>query len=184
LAGEAPGDYQLTADSSGSTLAPGASRTITLQFTPKAPGPRSIYLILQDNAPGGEQRIYLAGTGTLPAAGTPGLVLPIKAELMVMSVDDVPFTENTRVVSVGQRVRLWLWLTFTNGAKAALADDPNTRFSASFGRGTFSGAGVWTPTPADAGRTVTLTGRWTLPHSGKRWTGSVALAARAQRRRK
>jgi probable HAF family extracellular repeat protein len=184
LAGGNAGDYQITADSGSSMLAPGSTRTITLQFTPMGSGPRYTYLILRDNAPDTEQQIYLVGAGTLPVAGTPGLVLPVKAELEVMAVDDVPFTEDTRVVSVGQRVRLWLWLKFKNGATAPLATDPNTHFSAGFGRGTFSAAGVWSATAADAGRTVTMTGTWTLPHSGRRWTSSLTLVVRAQRRRK
>jgi hypothetical protein len=76
LAGANPGDYQIVQDSGGSPLAPGASRALTLRFTPQALGSRAARLTITDNAAGGQQTIGLSGSGSLPVAGHRGLSCP------------------------------------------------------------------------------------------------------------
>ena len=60
----ASGDFSQsgTCDSS---LAAGASCTISVTFTPTASGPRSGTVSVTDNAPGGTQTVSLSGTGTV-----------------------------------------------------------------------------------------------------------------------
>lgn len=51
-----------------SSLAAGASCTITVSFTPTALGTRTAALTITDNAPGSPQSVSLTGVGVLPAA--------------------------------------------------------------------------------------------------------------------
>jgi uncharacterized repeat protein (TIGR01451 family) len=60
------GDFAQTNDC-GSTLDPGASCTITITFTPTAPGKRTGSIIISDNAPTSPQTLPLSGTGIQPA---------------------------------------------------------------------------------------------------------------------
>jgi hypothetical protein len=55
------GDFTMTT-SCGSTLAAGASCTISVTFLPQATGARSGMVVITDNA--GTQRITLSGVGT------------------------------------------------------------------------------------------------------------------------
>src|SRR5205823_2880955 len=71
VGGANAGDFSLTGDSGGSTLAPGASRTISLQFTPHAVGNRTASLTIYDNAPGGPHTVALEGSGAVPAPLAP-----------------------------------------------------------------------------------------------------------------
>jgi parallel beta-helix repeat protein len=52
----------------GTTLAPGASCTINVTFTPAAIGTRSGSVTVTDNASGSPQTVSLTGTGTAPSA--------------------------------------------------------------------------------------------------------------------
>ncbi|HEV2498035.1 MAG TPA: FG-GAP-like repeat-containing protein [Terriglobia bacterium] len=57
------GDFAQTYNNCGSSVAIGASCTISVTFTPTAVGPRSATLTIQDNAPGSPQSVALTGTG-------------------------------------------------------------------------------------------------------------------------
>ena len=76
LTGANAGDYQIVADSGPASLAPGASRTLTVRFTPLALGMLRAWQS-EDNAGGGTQTVGLTGAGVLPVVGTKGLILPI-----------------------------------------------------------------------------------------------------------
>ena len=67
LSGPNSGDFhqQNTCPSSSSTLAAGASCTISVTFTPTAEGTRSASLAITDNASGSPQSVTLSGTGVL-----------------------------------------------------------------------------------------------------------------------
>ncbi len=67
LSGPNSGDFhqQNTCPSSSSTLAAGASCTISVTFTPTAEGTRSASLAIADNASGSPQSVTLSGTGVL-----------------------------------------------------------------------------------------------------------------------
>jgi hypothetical protein len=70
LAGTNPGDFAQTntCPTGSTTLAAGASCTITVTFTPTATGSRNASLSIVDNATGSPQSVLLAGTGV--SAGT------------------------------------------------------------------------------------------------------------------
>jgi hypothetical protein len=69
LSGTNSGDFAQTntCPSSSSTLAAGASCTISVTFTPSANGSRSASVTITDNASGSPHSVALSGTGTTPA---------------------------------------------------------------------------------------------------------------------
>jgi hypothetical protein len=62
-AGTNPGDFAVAAKTCGATLAPAASCTVNVTFTPTARGARSATLSVADNAAGSPQTAALTGTG-------------------------------------------------------------------------------------------------------------------------
>ena len=74
LSGPNSGDFhqQNTCPSGSSTLAAGASCTISVTFTPTAEGNRSASLTITDNASGSPQSVALGGTGVvgMPPTGS------------------------------------------------------------------------------------------------------------------
>jgi hypothetical protein len=75
LAGPNTGDFAETATcpTNPSTLAIGASCTLTISFTPSATGTRSASVSITDNAANSPQSITLSGAGVIPAPGV-GLI--------------------------------------------------------------------------------------------------------------
>lgn len=71
LTGPNAGDFALK-NGCASSLAAGANCSITFTFTPTAPGTRTAYINVNDNAPGtsgwGTQSVTIYGTGEAPAA--------------------------------------------------------------------------------------------------------------------
>ena len=57
------GDYAISANTCGSTLAVGANCKVSVTFTPTATGARKGTLSFNDNAPGSPQTVALTGTG-------------------------------------------------------------------------------------------------------------------------
>jgi hypothetical protein len=73
LGGPNAADFHATNDGcSGTSVAPGDSCTIDVQFTPSANGARTATITLDDNAPDGPQVVNLTGTGVAPVAGPAG----------------------------------------------------------------------------------------------------------------
>jgi hypothetical protein len=66
VTGTNAGDFSKT-NTCGTTVAAGASCTISVTFTPTAPGMRTASVNITDNAQGSPQMIALSGTGTAPA---------------------------------------------------------------------------------------------------------------------
>ena len=64
--GADPGDFAQTT-TCGSSVAPGASCTISITFKPTQSGSRTAMLSITDNAPGSPQNVSLTGTGTVVA---------------------------------------------------------------------------------------------------------------------
>ncbi len=58
------GDYAISANTCGSTLAVGANCKVSVTFTPTATGTRNGTLSFNDNAPGSPQTVALTGIGT------------------------------------------------------------------------------------------------------------------------
>ena len=70
-------DFTVVGDGcSGMTLAPGASCTMSVTFSPTAAGTRTAALTFTDNAPNSPQSVSLTGDGTTPAGTTaPGVAI-------------------------------------------------------------------------------------------------------------
>ena len=66
LAGSNPGDFSVVSDTCGSTLAAGATCTLSITFTPGATGTRSASIAVPSNAGSSPQSIILGGTGVQP----------------------------------------------------------------------------------------------------------------------
>lgn len=64
IGGTDPGDFALTANTCGRTLAAGASCKVTVTFTPTATGSRSGNVTIKDSDPVSSQKILLSGTGS------------------------------------------------------------------------------------------------------------------------
>jgi HYDIN/CFA65/VesB-like, Ig-like domain len=63
LAGAAPGDYLITANSCGATIAPGASCSVRIAFKPTISGARNAKLNVQNNGGGSPAVATLKGIG-------------------------------------------------------------------------------------------------------------------------
>jgi hypothetical protein len=69
IAGANPGDFAIAAKTCGATLAPAASCTVDVAFTPTARHARSGILSIADNAAGSPHSVALTGDGALTAPG-------------------------------------------------------------------------------------------------------------------
>lgn len=92
ITGENPADFAISADScSNQTIAPGANCSISVTYTPGAPGPRSANLNLPSNAGGSPHSVGLSGTDVSPSGGNGGCYIvtaafgsPLAAEVQVL----------------------------------------------------------------------------------------------------
>jgi Ca2+-binding RTX toxin-like protein len=84
LAGTNAGDYAVSANACGATLAAGASCNISVTFTPTAAGPRSAILRVTDDSngtPGSTQEVTLTGVGNAaPAPNSPATGVPVLSD--------------------------------------------------------------------------------------------------------
>jgi probable HAF family extracellular repeat protein len=148
---------------SASPIPPGASRRLTLSFRPSALGRRNAVLTIDYNGVGDSRPVTLAGEGTLPLGPDGKAARPVRVSLVIAAVDGVPARPGKITVSPGQEVTLKLEARYRSGVVLDVTALPETRFYASGARGRFVAATVWTPTSADAGRAIGLTGRYAGP---------------------
>ena len=69
LTGTNAGDFSISSNTCGSTLAVGASCVVSVTFTPGAAGARTANLTFTNSAPGSPQNVALTGTGTQAGIG-------------------------------------------------------------------------------------------------------------------
>lgn len=160
LGGIDRGEFALIADSRQRVLPPNGSRSITLRFTPMAEGSRNAFLTIQSNAAESLHQVALLGTGAVLVGNDAGAPRPTKAELIVAAVDSGGPHTSKVTVTVGGCLALKLRVKYRNGAVAELTEAPAVTFSASPARGQFTDGNVWCPQPEDAGRKITLYGRY------------------------
>src|SRR5208282_1936154 len=79
LTGTNPGDFSQT-NTCGSSVAAGGSCTISVTFTPTAPGARSASVAITDTATSSPQAVSLIGTGTAPLAGVTAASLTFSSQ--------------------------------------------------------------------------------------------------------
>jgi len=92
-------DFTVVGDGcSGVTLAPGASCSMSITFSPTAAGTRTASLTFTDNAPNSPQSASLTGTGTTPAGTTaPGVAIDTQFFTCTGSVCDIGAGSNVFV---------------------------------------------------------------------------------------
>jgi len=72
FAGADPGDFIVSSDGCLVPVAPGASCSLTVNFTPQAQGARTATLVIASNDPNGPASVSLSGTGGTPPQGPAG----------------------------------------------------------------------------------------------------------------
>ena len=138
--GTDPGDFSQT-KTCGSSVAPGASCTISITFKPAQSGSRTAMLSITDNSPGSPQNVSLTGTGT--------------------AVELNPATLSFGVVQVGQSKNLST--TLTNAGSTTL------NFSSITATGSDTDEFSQTSTCGSslgAGKTCTITATFTPKEAG------------------
>lgn len=160
-AGASPLDFNRTDDQCvGSAVAPGASCTITVVFTPSATGPRSVGLSIVDNATGSPQVVPLSGTGTSVTGPTP-LSVDTTGETCTAGVCTLGFPGDDLVRNffyasfgvLGQSTAPYSWSVSAGALPPGLALQPNGQL---FGTPTATGTSTFTVRVADAtGKTAT-----------------------------
>jgi probable HAF family extracellular repeat protein len=178
------GEFAIASGGGSGVLAPGASRTLALSFTPTATGPRTATLVITSDAPGSRHTIALTGAGVVSSGGSGRTVLPSGAELAVVAIDGTATSTRHAVISVGQRVTFRLMLKYRSGPAVDVSTDGNTHIFANARRGTFSAKNVWTPKPEDAGKTLVFYGRYYSPTTRKPIVDQVVVSVKAVRRRR
>ena len=163
----ATGDFAET-NTCGSPLAESASCTISVTFTPKAPGLRTGTLALADNAPGSPQSVSLSGTGQGPVVSLSGASLAFGDEL-------VGTTSSSQTVTLANTGNGPLTITNisttgsfpqTNSCGTTVAASASCTITVSFAPGaTGQASGMLTisDNAADSPQTVSLTGTGTAP---------------------
>jgi probable HAF family extracellular repeat protein len=173
------GEFILSGDHRSGLLAPGASRTLSIRFTPQAKGNRSALLTITTNAAGSPHRVTLGGQGVTPVGvAAKRALIPTTADLWIEAIDGTAVRTRQTVVSVGQCVTLGLEAKFPDGAVVGLSADQYTRIWAAPRRGRFQAKSVWCPGPEDVGKTVTLYGRYYSPYTRRPFVASVKVTVR------
>jgi hypothetical protein len=107
IGGLDPADYQITADScSKQSIAPAASCSVSVAFTPTATGARSASLVLSDNSRTSPHAVTLTGTATPGPAPAPVIVVPAPAPAHAPAPPAATPAPRAAQVSAPSRVRL------------------------------------------------------------------------------
>ena len=100
LTGADPADFLVTPNCSAPTvLAPNATCTISVVFSPTAAGARQASLTITDNAPGSPQSILLSGTGAAPLPAV--TLMPGSLNFTTTTVGSSSPAQNITVTSSG-----------------------------------------------------------------------------------
>ena len=101
LVGTAAADYTITNNTCGSTLAPGASCTVTVTLTPSATGTRSAILAINDSAANTPQNVALTGVGsTSNATLTPASLAYATQVIKTTSASQAATLSNTGTADI------------------------------------------------------------------------------------
>jgi hypothetical protein len=148
LVGTGAADYTVTANTCGTSLAPGASCAVTMTLTPSVTGTRSAVLAFADSAQGSPQNVSLTGVATSSNATLTPASLAYAAQLINTSSASQPATlTNAGSVTVNiSSIATSGPFSQTNNCPAALAANSSCTINV-----------VFTPTKAG-----TLTGTLTV----------------------
>jgi len=147
----ASGDFA-EAQTCGSSVATGATCTISVTFTPTAAGSRTGALTITDNASGSPQTVALSGTGTPPVVAAPAVTLSPTSLSFASQMDGTTSAAQTVTLTDSGTAALVITsitasgdFALTHNCGASLAEGGNCTISVTF-----------TPTAAGA-RTGTVT---------------------------
>jgi len=161
------GDFSQT-NTCGSSVAAGASCTLSVTFTPTASGSRSGSLTLTDNASPATQTVSLTGTGTAP-------VVSLSPTSLTFSAQRVGTSSSAQSVTLKNTGSATLSITSitvsgdfsqTNTCGSSVAAGASCTLSVTFkptAAGTRTGAVTITDNASPATQTVSLTGTGTAP---------------------
>ncbi len=165
VTGTNSGDFAQT-NNCGSSVAAGANCTISVTFTPTAPGTRSSSLSITDNASGSPQSVSLTGTGA--AASAP--VVSLSASSLAFASQTVGTTSAAQSVTLSNTGNASLNLTSvsasgdfaqTNTCGSSVAAGANCTISVTFtptASGTRTGTLSITNNASGSPQSVSLTG--------------------------
>jgi P pilus assembly chaperone PapD len=111
VTGGGRGEFAVVADSGERLLAPGASRTLSLRFTPQAAGNRSASLVVTDNAAGSPHAVSLTGSGvvTLVPPAAPGRLEGRASGPGAVALTWADSSENETGFAVWRKIRSGGW---------------------------------------------------------------------------
>jgi len=147
----------------GSSLAVGASCTISISWTPSVPGPMTGTLTITDNAPNSPQTVALTGTGTQPAVMLSPTSLTFSTQVVFTSskAQNVTLTNTgtgtlaiTSIAATGQ-------FSQTNTCGTSVAPGASCAISVTFkprSKGTLTGTIMVTDNAPGSPQEVTLSG--------------------------
>ncbi len=171
LTGTNPSDFAQT-NNCGSSVAAGATCTISVTFTPSASGSLTASLSIADNASGSPQAVSLSGTGTAPAAGVSPSSLTFASQAVGATSAAQTVTLNNTGTAALSITSLALTGTNpsdfaqTNNCGSSVAAGANCTISVTF---TPSASGSWTASlsitdnASGSPQAVSLSGTGTAP---------------------
>ncbi len=138
----ATGNFAIASNTCGSTLASGATCTVTVTFTPSTGGAISGSLAISDGAPDSPQTVALSGTGNLP--------LTLSPAMLAFGTVAVGTTSAPKTVSLTNNQASTLSLSFTASGNYAISSSGTTCGSALASKAKCNIAVTFTPTAAAA----------------------------------
>ena len=167
LTGTNPGDF-IKSTTCATSLAAGASCTITVKFKPKAAGPRTASVNVRYTGAGSPQSIALSGTGLMPPSvslSSSSLTYPVQLVGTTSSSQTATLT-NTGTVAVSiSKISAPAPFLQTNNCPATLAAAASCQIQVTFApkaRGTPAGKLSITDNATHSPQTVSLSGSATV----------------------
>jgi hypothetical protein len=183
LTGPNPGDFALNNGCPGS-LAAGGNCSITFTFTPTAPGTRTAYINITDNAAGSPQTVTISGTGQAPAASlsTSSLTFASQTTGTTSAPQTITLTnsgnESLSISSIGLTGANPGDFTQSNTCGSSVAPGNTCMISVSFtppATGTFSATLALTDNASGSPQSVSLSGTGVTPATASLSATSLAF---------
>jgi len=161
------GDFAQTSNC-GSSLAAGASCSITVTFSPTAAGTRTGTLLVADNASGSPQSVTLSGSGAYPVVGLSSTQMTFASQQMntFSSPQSIVLSNTGAVPLTISNISTAGDFSQTNNCGTVVAAGASCTLSVTFGPtivGTSSGTLSITDNSGNSPQTVSLTGSGTAP---------------------
>ncbi len=161
------GDFAQTSNC-GSSLAAGASCSITVTFSPTAAGTRTGTLLVADNASGSPQSVTLSGSGAYPVVGLSSTQMTFASQQMntFSSPQSIVLSNTGAVPLTISNISTAGDFSQTNNCGTVVAAGASCTLSVTYGPtivGTSNGTLSITDNAGNSPQTVSLTGSGTAP---------------------